>query len=169
MVDISPAAAAEIERISSNRQNSSLRLIVRTGGCSGLYYDLKFDEVATKPEVTLEANATKTSMEKSSLKSSQQSSSMLSVEDECDRTSDRQSSISSHSATKSNKTHDNSQFAERLIQINGIELKVDSQSWKYVEHLKLDYSQDLMGGGFRFHNPQIKNICGCGISFAKAK
>ena len=169
MVDISPAAAAEIERISSNRQNSSLRLIVRTGGCSGLYYDLKFDEVSTQPKVKPEVHATKTSMEKSSLKSSQQSSGMLSIENEGDRTSNRQSSISSPSTTNSNETYDKSKFTDRLIQINGIELKVDSQSWKYVEHLKLDYSQDLMGGGFRFYNPQIRNICGCGISFAEAK
>ena len=167
MVDISPTAAAEIERISSNRKNSSLRLVVRTGGCSGLYYDLKFDEVITETDVRQEAHATKTSNE-SSFKPSEQSTHTLSIEDECEPTSDRLSSSSSQSAAH-NETHDNSQFSDRLIQINGIELKVDSQSWKYVEHLKLDYSQDLMGGGFRFYNPQIRNICGCGISFAEAK
>ena len=52
-----------------------------------------------------------------------------------------------------------------LIQARGINLVVDSQSWKFVENLKLDYAEDLMGGGFRFHNPQTKKACGCGISF----
>ncbi|MGB5634448.1 MAG: iron-sulfur cluster assembly accessory protein, partial [Waterburya sp.] len=55
---------------------------------------------------------------------------------------------------------------DRKIETKGIHLIVDAQSWRYVEHLKLDYSEDLMGGGFRFYNPQIKNTCGCGISFA---
>ncbi|MEM8672613.1 MAG: iron-sulfur cluster assembly accessory protein [Cyanobacteria bacterium P01_G01_bin.67] len=60
-----------------------------------------------------------------------------------------------------------SSHGDRLMEINGINLLVDPQSWKYVENLKLDYSEDLMGGGFRFHNPKLTNICGCGISFAK--
>jgi Fe-S cluster assembly iron-binding protein IscA len=29
----------------------------------------------------------------------------------------------------------------------------------------LDYSEDLMGGGFRFHNPNAIETCGCGNSF----
>ena len=113
MVDISPAAAKEIKRIFSNRpaSNSSLRLAVKSGGCSGLYYDFK-------------------------------------IEVDCrDDLPDR---------------------GDRFLRIDEICLIVDSQSWKYVEHLKLDYSEDLMGGGFRFHHPQIKNICGCGISFTSA-
>ena len=55
---------------------------------------------------------------------------------------------------------------DRAIELGGITLKVDEESWKYIEHLKLDYSEDLMGGGFRFSNPHIKQSCGCGISFA---
>ena len=111
MIDISPAAAREIKRIFSNRQtsSSSLRLTVKSGGCSGLYYDLKIED--------------------------------------------------SHSDREPAK-------GDRLVRIDEICFWVDSPSWKYVEHLKLDYSEDLMGGGFRFHHPQIKNLCGCGISFA---
>ena len=113
MVDISPAAAKEIKRIFSNQSvsNSSLRLAVKSGGCSGLYYDLKIENP--------------------------------------------------HSDGDSAK-------GDRFLKIDEICFRVDSQSWKYVEHLKLDYSEDLMGGGFRFHHPQIKNFCGCGISFAAA-
>ena len=56
-----------------------------------------------------------------------------------------------------------------LLEIEGVSLIVDRQSWKYIENLKLDYSEDLIGGGFRFNNPQVKDICGCGISFAGEK
>lgn len=55
---------------------------------------------------------------------------------------------------------------DRLITIGNLELAVDVQSWKYIEKLKIDYSEDLMGGGFRFYNPDAKDVCGCGISFA---
>jgi iron-sulfur cluster assembly protein len=58
--------------------------------------------------------------------------------------------------------------SDRFLEVNGISLVVDSQSWKYIEFLNLDYAEDLMGGGFRFHNPQSKKNCGCGISFPKS-
>ena len=56
--------------------------------------------------------------------------------------------------------------SDRSIEkIGEIELIIDNNSWQYIENLKIDYAQDLMGGGFRFHNPQAKKVCGCGISF----
>lgn len=67
------------------------------------------------------------------------------------------------STTPDNKPEEK---CDRLIELAEITLKVDEESWQYIEHLKLDYSEDLMGGGFRFNNPQIKQSCGCGISFA---
>lgn len=32
--------------------------------------------------------------------------------------------------------------------------------------LVIDYSEDLMGGGFRFLNPQATKVCSCGNSFS---
>ena len=69
----------------------------------------------------------------------------------------------------SNDHNLSSKDGDRLLTISGINLKVDAKSWKYIENLKLDYSEDLMGGGFRFYNPRIISICGCGISFAELK
>ena len=115
MVEISPTAILEIERIRANKHpDSYLRLSVKKGGCRGLVYDLKLEE----PEF---------------------------VSENPPRSSDR------------------------LIEIAGITLKIDAESWKYSEDLKLDYSEDLMGGGFRFNNPKITDSCGCGISFAVAE
>ncbi len=62
-----------------------------------------------------------------------------------------------------------SKDGDRLLIISGINLKVNAKSWRYIENLRLDYSEDLMGGGFRFHNPRITSLCGCGISFAELK
>lgn len=55
------------------------------------------------------------------------------------------------------------------LEIEGIDLLLNSESLDYIEDLQLDYSEDLMGGGFRFQNPQTKDICGCGISFSGQK
>ena len=53
------------------------------------------------------------------------------------------------------------------LEINDLHVLVDRESWQYVENLKIDYAEDLMGGGFRFNNPQVKEVCGCGMSFSK--
>ena len=43
-------------------------------------------------------------------------------------------------------------------------LSEDHQS--LLDGLHIDYSEDLMGGGFRFSNPQATQTCGCGNSFS---
>ena len=60
-----------------------------------------------------------------------------------------------------------SQNSDRQLEVKGVNLIVDEHSWEYIQHLKLDYAEDLMGGGFRFHNPQHQKTCGCGISFTQ--
>ncbi len=35
----------------------------------------------------------------------------------------------------------------------------------YIDGLEVDFSNKLMGGGFKFHNPQATRSCGCGTSF----
>ena len=48
---------------------------------------------------------------------------------------------------------------------NGVSILVDHQSYLHLNGTKLDYAEDLMGGGFRFQNPNAIDSCGCGISF----
>ncbi|MBE9006025.1 iron-sulfur cluster assembly accessory protein [Fortiea sp. LEGE XX443] len=55
---------------------------------------------------------------------------------------------------------------DRTFEVNGLQIIIDNQSLKYVNGLVLDYSEDLMGGGFRFHNPQAVATCSCGNSFS---
>ncbi|MUL37274.1 iron-sulfur cluster assembly accessory protein [Gloeocapsopsis sp. AAB1 = 1H9] len=56
--------------------------------------------------------------------------------------------------------------SDRIYECCGLTVVVDAQSLDYVNNLLLDYSEDLMGGGFRFHNPNASSTCSCGISFA---
>lgn len=55
---------------------------------------------------------------------------------------------------------------DQVFSCAGISVLVDAESLDYVSNLALDYSEDLMGGGFRFHNPQALSSCGCGNSFS---
>ncbi|MBE9125710.1 MULTISPECIES: HesB/IscA family protein [unclassified Coleofasciculus] len=54
---------------------------------------------------------------------------------------------------------------DRIYECGGISVIVDEQSVHYIADLTLEYSEDLMGGGFRFHNPKALESCGCGNSF----
>jgi iron-sulfur cluster assembly protein len=63
---------------------------------------------------------------------------------------------------------DSTSETERVYLVNGISVVIDTQQSEYLDRLKLDYSEDLMGGGFRFDNALATSICGCGNSFAIA-
>ncbi|PMB19546.1 HesB/IscA family protein [Fischerella thermalis] len=106
MIYLSPAAASEIKRLKSKQQQSNLlfRLAVKLGGCSGRYYEMCFDEIASS--------------------------------------------------------------GDRTFECEGIQVVIDAESFNYVDGLTIDYSEDLMGGAFRFYNPQANASCGCGNSFA---
>lgn len=53
-----------------------------------------------------------------------------------------------------------------LVQAKGVSLLIDSRSALYLKGMALDYSDQLVAGGFKFHNPNAKASCSCGESFA---
>ena len=68
--------------------------------------------------------------------------------------------------SSSSKQSSESESSEHYFQSNGVSIIVDPQSYLYLKGSKLDYAEDLMGGGFRFQNPNVSETCGCGISFS---
>ncbi len=54
------------------------------------------------------------------------------------------------------------------ILINAFEnwLMIDSKTALFIKGTSLDYSHDLVGGGFKFNNPNAKSSCSCGESFS---
>ena len=42
----------------------------------------------------------------------------------------------------------------------------DPKSLMYIYGMQLDFSKELIGGGFNFVNPNASQTCGCGSSFA---
>ncbi|NEP41041.1 MAG: iron-sulfur cluster assembly accessory protein [Okeania sp. SIO2H7] len=56
--------------------------------------------------------------------------------------------------------------SDRVFEFDTIKVVVDADHLNYFDGLVLDYSEDLMGGGFRFKNPMAITTCSCGNSFA---
>lgn len=49
--------------------------------------------------------------------------------------------------------------------VDGMEVVCDSKSAKFLDGSTLDYTGNLIGGGFQFQNPNAGRSCGCGTSF----
>jgi iron-sulfur cluster assembly accessory protein len=58
------------------------------------------------------------------------------------------------------------QPGDQVYECGHLQVVVGADSLAYIDGLALDYSEDLMGGGFRFHNPNAQQTCGCGNSFS---
>ena len=51
------------------------------------------------------------------------------------------------------------------VESKGSKVLVDSKTALYLKGTTLDYSDKLVGGGFKFSNPNAKASCSCGESF----
>ena len=54
---------------------------------------------------------------------------------------------------------------DRIFRANGVRVVCDPKSYLYVKGTQIDYEDSLMGGGFKFENPNVTRSCGCGTSF----
>ena len=52
-----------------------------------------------------------------------------------------------------------------LVESAGVRVLVDSKTALYLKGTELDYSDALVGGGFKFANPNAQASCSCGESF----
>ncbi len=59
------------------------------------------------------------------------------------------------------KVYDYSLKADQSFQV-----VCDPKSLIYIYGMQLDFSKELIGGGFNFVNPNASQTCGCGSSFA---
>jgi iron-sulfur cluster assembly protein len=53
-----------------------------------------------------------------------------------------------------------------LVRFDDVTVLVDSRSALYLKGTVLDYSNQLVAGGFKFSNPNAKASCSCGESFS---
>ncbi|MCC2641916.1 MAG: iscA [Nitrospira sp.] len=55
---------------------------------------------------------------------------------------------------------------DAVYDIEGVKVIVDAKSAIYLQGTQLDFQKDLMGGQFKFVNPNANKTCGCGESFS---
>ena len=55
---------------------------------------------------------------------------------------------------------------DKTFKSNGLTIVCDLKSWLYLQNVEIDYSEDLLNGGFKIKNPNAERTCGCGTSFS---
>ncbi|MCM1985117.1 HesB/IscA family protein [Lyngbya confervoides] len=86
--------------------------------------------------------------------------------DLCLRVGVRGGGCSGMSYTMDFENPENIQETDQVFDYEGFQVVSDPKSMLYIYGLMLDYSEDLIGGGFKFTNPNASQTCGCGTSFA---
>ena len=106
MIQLTDIAKQEVKKLidQQGKPGAFLRVGVKGGGCSGLSYEVQFDDAV--------------------------------------------------------KEYD------RVYDIEGVKVVCDSKSFIYLDGMAIDYSKELVGGGFKFINPNATGTCGCGTSFS---
>ena len=72
--------------------------------------------------------------------------------------------IGGNEINSDDKVYDYSLSSEQTFKV-----VCDPKSLLYIYGMQLDFSKDLIGGGFNFFNPNASQTCGCGSSFAVQK
>ena len=55
---------------------------------------------------------------------------------------------------------------DKIFESEGIKIVCDLQSWMYLKGTNVEYSDDMLNGGFKITNPNAERTCGCGTSFS---
>ena len=105
-INLTPKAIQRIKSIldGENKKDFALRVSVTGGGCSGMSYNMSFD--------------------------------------------DKQGEF------------------DKVFNYEGVKIFCDLKSWLYVKGTTIDFSNDLLSGGFKIENPNANRTCGCGTSFS---
>lgn len=54
---------------------------------------------------------------------------------------------------------------DKIFDFPPIKIIIDQKSLLILNGTELDFEKTLMFSGFKFNNPKIKSVCGCGQSF----
>ena len=54
---------------------------------------------------------------------------------------------------------------DQVFEEQGVKVIIDPKSLLYLDGTELDYTKEGLNEGFKFNNPNVKDMCGCGESF----
>jgi len=55
---------------------------------------------------------------------------------------------------------------DQTFEYDGLKVVCDAKSFLYLNGITVDFTHDMLGGGFKFQNPNARKECGCGTSFS---
>ncbi|MBT3216601.1 MAG: iron-sulfur cluster assembly accessory protein [Candidatus Marinimicrobia bacterium] len=55
---------------------------------------------------------------------------------------------------------------DKVFESNGVTIYCDLKSYLYLKGVVIDFSNDMLSGGFQIKNPNAERTCGCGTSFS---
>ena len=55
---------------------------------------------------------------------------------------------------------------DSVFDIEGVKVYCDPKSYLFLNGMVLDFSTELLTGGFKFINPNAQKTCSCGTSFS---
>ncbi|MBI3481004.1 MAG: iron-sulfur cluster assembly accessory protein [Nitrosomonadales bacterium] len=61
---------------------------------------------------------------------------------------------------------DEVQESDRVFESYGAKVLVSNESLPYLDGTEIEYAKQGLGHAFKFNNPNVKDQCGCGESFA---
>lgn len=61
---------------------------------------------------------------------------------------------------------DNVEENDTVFEQWGVKVIVDQKSLLHLEGTELDFTKEGLNEGFKFNNPNVKDLCGCGESFS---
>ena len=55
---------------------------------------------------------------------------------------------------------------DKVFESSRLKVFCDLKSYLYLKGIEVDFSNDILNGGFRIINPNAERTCGCGTSFS---
>ena len=55
---------------------------------------------------------------------------------------------------------------DKVFESQGMKIFCDLKSYLYLKGIEIDFSNDILNGGFKIVNPNAERTCGCGTSFS---
>ena len=55
---------------------------------------------------------------------------------------------------------------DQIFESQGVTIVISAKNLPYLEGIEVDYAKQGLNEGFRFNNPNAKEMCGCGESFS---
>lgn len=55
---------------------------------------------------------------------------------------------------------------DKVLEFDGLKVIVDAKSLLYMSGTTIDYTKEMLTGGFKFENPKSSRGCSCGTSFS---